>query len=73
MAEICFESTKMEIFYWEKALHTREKIRKNDFAPSEKITCYTPGKPAWKAWLFTLTLYYIKILRIYPVLMIKSK
>ena len=32
----------MEIFYQEKAFHAREKIRKNDFAPSEKISCYVP-------------------------------
>ena len=34
----------MEIFYREKAFHTREKIRKNDFVPSEKYACYAPGK-----------------------------
>ena len=33
--EICFGSTKMGIFYREKAFHARLKIRKNDFAPSE--------------------------------------
>ena len=26
----------MEIFYREKAFHAEKKIRKNDFAPSEK-------------------------------------
>ena len=40
--EICFGSTKMGIpgkciSPWEK------KIRKNDFAPSEKYSSYTPG------------------------------
>ena len=33
----------MEIFYWEKAFHAGKKIRKNDFAPSEKFSCYAPG------------------------------
>ena len=32
----------MGIFYREKAFHTGEKIRKNDFAPSEKYACYAP-------------------------------
>ena len=32
----------MEIFYWEKAFHAGEKIRKNDFVPSEKYACYAP-------------------------------
>ena len=41
--KICFGSTKLEIFYREKALHTRKKIRKNDFAPSEKFSCYAPA------------------------------
>ena len=40
MTEICFGSTKMEIL--EKAFHTGKKIRKNDFAPSEKFSCYAP-------------------------------
>ena len=41
--EICFGVyTKMEIFYREKAFHARKKIRKNDFAPSEKFACYFP-------------------------------
>ena len=38
--EICFGSTKMGIFYWEKAFHAGKKIRKNYFAPSEKYACY---------------------------------
>ena len=42
MTEICFGSTKMGIFYWEKAFHSGKKIRKNDFAPSEKYACYAP-------------------------------
>ena len=41
--KICFGSTKMEIFYREKAFHAGKKIRKNDFAPSEKYACYAPG------------------------------
>ena len=40
--EICFESTKMGIFYREKAFHAGEKIRKNDVAPSEKNMPVTP-------------------------------
>ena len=33
----------MEIFYREKAFHAGEKIRKNDFTPSEKFSCYAPA------------------------------
>ena len=36
--KICFGSTKMEIFYWEKSFLAGKKIRKNDFAPSEKFS-----------------------------------
>ena len=43
MTEICFGFTKMEIFYWEKAFYAWKKIRKNDFAPSEKFSCYASG------------------------------
>ena len=32
----------MEISYREKAFHDGKKIRKNDFAPSEKFSCYAP-------------------------------
>ena len=32
----------MGIFYREKALHGGKKIRKNDFPPSEKYSCYAP-------------------------------
>ena len=32
----------MEISYQEKAFHAGKKIWKNDFAPSENISCYTP-------------------------------
>ena len=35
--KICFGCTKVEIFYPEKGFHPGKKIRKNDFAPSEKI------------------------------------
>ena len=41
--EICFGSTKMGIFYQEKAFYAGKKIRKNDFAPSEKYACYAPA------------------------------
>ena len=40
--EICFGSTKIGIFNWEKAFHFGKKVRKNYFAPSEKYACYTP-------------------------------
>ena len=33
----------MGIFYREKAFHAGKKIRKNDFAPSEKYACYAPA------------------------------
>ena len=46
--EICFGSTKMGIFYREKAFHVGKKIRKNDFAPSVKYFSYTP------AWSWTI-------------------
>ena len=42
MTKICFGSTKMEIFYWEKAFHAGKKFKKNDFAPSENFSCYAP-------------------------------
>ena len=34
----------MEIFYREKNISRREKIRKNDFPLSEKFPCYAPGR-----------------------------
>ena len=40
--EICFGSTKIGIFYREKAFHIGKKIRKNYFAPSEKYASYAP-------------------------------
>ena len=40
--KICFGSTKMEIFYQEKAFHAGKKAGKDDFAPSEKFSCYAP-------------------------------
>ena len=33
---------KFGIVYREKAFHVGKKIRKNDFAPSEKYACYAP-------------------------------
>ena len=42
MMEISSGSTKIGIFYREKAFHVGEKIRKNYFAPSEKYACYAP-------------------------------
>ena len=44
--EICCGSTKIGIFYWEKVFHAGKKIRKNDFAPSEKYSSYAPGDKA---------------------------
>ena len=40
---ICFGSTKMGIFYREKAFHAGKKIWKNYFALSEKYACYAPA------------------------------
>ena len=39
-----FWATKMGIFYREKALYAGEKIRKKDFAPTEKYSSYAPGQ-----------------------------
>ena len=33
----------MDIFYQEKPFYTRKKFKKNDFALSEKFSCYAPG------------------------------
>ena len=41
--KIFFGSTKMWIFHREKSFQAGKKIRKNDFAPSEKYACYAPG------------------------------
>ena len=38
--EICFGSTKWEFSTGKKAFHAGKKISKNDFAPSEKYSCY---------------------------------
>ena len=40
--EICLGATKVWIFYREKAFYTGKKIRKSDFAPSEKFSSYAP-------------------------------
>ena len=48
----------MGIFYREKAFKAGEKIRKNDFAPSEKYACYAPGYKLYYTnilWLLTLS------------------
>ena len=42
MTEICFGSTKMGIFYWEK-ISRREKNQEKWLCPSEKYACFTPG------------------------------
>ena len=46
MTKICFGSTKMEIFYREKAFHVGEKIRKNDY-PLRKIFLLRPWLQGW--------------------------
>ena len=38
----------MEIFYWEKAFHAGKKNQENDFAPSEKFSCYAPDQSSLK-------------------------
>ena len=43
--KICFGSTKVGIFYWEKAFHAG-KNQENDFAPSEKYSSYATGAKA---------------------------
>ena len=48
--KICFGSTRMEIFYWEKSISCWEKIRKNDFALSEKFSCYAPVPMSLELW-----------------------
>ena len=45
-----FGSTKMEIFFRENAFHTEKKVRKYDFAPSEKFSCYAPGYHMCATW-----------------------
>ena len=50
--KICFGSTKMGIFYREKAFHAGKKFWKNDFAPSEKYACYAPGGQLSKCFIF---------------------
>ena len=42
--KISFWCTKMAIFYLEKGFHAGKKIRKNDFAPSEKNSYYAPDQ-----------------------------
>ena len=42
--EICFGSTKMEIFCGEKHFMQGKKIRKNNFAPSEKFSTYVSAR-----------------------------
>ena len=44
--EICFGSTKMGIFYQEKAFHARKKIRKTWLCPLWKIFLLRP----WFSW-----------------------
>ena len=45
--KICFGSTIMEIFYWEKAFHFMLGKKSDKMAlpppPSEKFSCYAPG------------------------------
>ena len=53
--EICFGSSKMGIFYLEKAFHAGIKIRKNDFAPPLKKIPLTPLR---EAHLFDTNMWY---------------
>ena len=41
--KFCFGSTKMEIFYREKAFHTGKKSGKMNLPPQKKFSCYAPG------------------------------
>ena len=40
----------MEIFYQKKIFHIGKKIRKNNFAPSEKFSCYAPDLHVGLFW-----------------------
>ena len=54
--EICFGSTKMEIFYLEKAFHAGKKIRKMTLAPLKNIPLTPQGLPFLRAQRKTLTI-----------------
>ena len=45
----------MGIFYLEKAFQAGKKITKNDFAPSEKYSSYTPARTSMPAFACTYT------------------
>ena len=45
--EICFGSTKIGIFYREKAFYTGKEIGKDYFVPSEKCSSYAPVPNSW--------------------------
>ena len=47
--KICFRCTKMDIFYRGKAFHAG----KNDFASSEKFSCYAPAPSIWMGSLIS--------------------
>ena len=48
-----------------KSISHREKIRENDFAPSEKYACYAPGSPVLKIFCsLSLMLEYKKTINI---------
>ena len=38
----------MDICYLKKAFHAGKKIRKNDFAPLEKFSCYAPAEKGFQ-------------------------
>ena len=57
MTEICFGSTKMEIFYQEKAFQARKKSGKINLPPQKNIPVTPWLRPDWKILNFmTLTL-----------------
>ena len=73
--KIGFGCTKMEIFYREKKHFTLgKKIRKNDFAPSEKCSCYAPEIPieiqqlSYRIWCGLLKVLHLLTLSLLPVI-----
>ena len=65
-----FGGYQIEIFYREKAFHAGKKIKKNDFAPSEKFSCYAPGAnhPTINILLCAVLLYIKSTRRILKIL-----
>ena len=44
----------------EKTFHAGKNIRKNDFAPSEKFSCYAPAHSLTQLAVTTATLHYMR-------------